>query len=672
MNSDSDYIGREPDTGALEIYEQIKKQADELSTSEGSIQLFKNLSNPTNLTNPQIVGVRKVNIIDNTKIPSLSNMSKENLNKSKIKPYYKAKSHRNLRKELLSSNQERNKKVLFEKEYKSKDNKRTKNKEKELFKKKIENRNIDYSRIKEEGRTIIPKKIILDPIWAKAQTSITFKKIDKDVRIDRRKNTKIINYIDNSKEISSLKYTIKHKIERFNRLKRIKDSELFVVENTLSKIEDSKKYIENNYYSNFISYIIFLNKNIENETKLLREYTINEHQLKYNINKLNKMITKLIKQKYNILLWMSLQIQIKEKLVKFPEHYFKILEKYDNYKIFNNKKISKVNSYITASSSSSSTINLETLNPKKKEKEEKSYEELIKERILNYRNNIIYDTADEFLKQYDLLENKWLNDTKIYENTVIEINSLKKEYLSSNEIIITEEYKNLIEKLAYMKKRNVELKLELEKLKSIKIISLIKNNKRKSKLSNFFLSSNEMNKNNNINNRKIFMQKNHSNSFLEVYSNSNKDLFSLIMILFHLVKQNNFIKFETKSDRNINLIEIFNYIENVINLILDEKRKYLNNPMLSKIYENIENIIIKENKKLKLLGLIKKREFKQNEKAKQITERMNRQFYSPTRQIDYSFFDHLNKKEKNKELIISKKEKSNNRPPSFEDFMYDL
>ena len=335
-------------------------------------------------------------------------------------------------------------------------------------------------------------------------------------------------------------------------------------------------------------------------------------------------------------------------------------------------KISKVNSYITASSSSSSTINLETVNPKKIEKKEKSDEELIKERILNYRNNIIYDTADEFLKQYDLLENKWLNDTKIYESTVIEINSLKKEYLSSNEIIITEEYKNLIEKLDYMKKRNIELKLELEKLKSIKIISLIKNNKRKSKLSNFSLSSNEINKNNNINNRKIFIQKNLSNSFLTVYSNSNKDLFSLIMILFHLVKQNNFIKFETKSDRNINLIEIFNYIENVINLILDEKRKYLNNPMLSKIYENTENIIIKENKKLKLLGLIKKREFKQNEKIKQITERMNRQFYSPTRQIDYSFFDHLNKKEKNKELIIAKKEKSNDKPPSFEDLMYDL
>ena len=35
---------------AYEILKQIKKQADEISTSEGSIPILKNLSNPTNLT----------------------------------------------------------------------------------------------------------------------------------------------------------------------------------------------------------------------------------------------------------------------------------------------------------------------------------------------------------------------------------------------------------------------------------------------------------------------------------------------------------------------------------------------------------------------------------------------------------------------------------------------
>ena len=52
MISDSsrEYTKREQDAGTLEIFEQIKRQADELSTSEGSIQLFKNLSNPTNFS----------------------------------------------------------------------------------------------------------------------------------------------------------------------------------------------------------------------------------------------------------------------------------------------------------------------------------------------------------------------------------------------------------------------------------------------------------------------------------------------------------------------------------------------------------------------------------------------------------------------------------------------
>ena len=54
-NSKKDYHVSN-DLTALEIFEQIKKQTDEMSTSEGSIYLLKNLSNPTNLTNPQIKG----------------------------------------------------------------------------------------------------------------------------------------------------------------------------------------------------------------------------------------------------------------------------------------------------------------------------------------------------------------------------------------------------------------------------------------------------------------------------------------------------------------------------------------------------------------------------------------------------------------------------------------
>ena len=38
-----------------DVLEQTKKKSEEISSSEASIRLFKNLSNPTNLTNPQII-----------------------------------------------------------------------------------------------------------------------------------------------------------------------------------------------------------------------------------------------------------------------------------------------------------------------------------------------------------------------------------------------------------------------------------------------------------------------------------------------------------------------------------------------------------------------------------------------------------------------------------------
>ena len=64
-NSNIDYFKRKQEIEALDIFEQIKKQSEDLSTSEASITLLKNLSNPTNLTNPQIIGPKKIKIDKN-------------------------------------------------------------------------------------------------------------------------------------------------------------------------------------------------------------------------------------------------------------------------------------------------------------------------------------------------------------------------------------------------------------------------------------------------------------------------------------------------------------------------------------------------------------------------------------------------------------------------------
>ena len=254
------------------------------------------------------------------------------------------------------------------------------------------------------------------------------------------------------------------------------------------------------------------------------------------------MITKLINEKYNILLWISLQIQIKEKLIKFPDYYFEILEEYDNYQIFINKKINNENSDIN-SSSSSSTINFDIVNDNKIENEEITKNELIRKKILHYRYNNIYVSPDEFLNQFEILENEWLEKLEIHQNIKIEIDSLKKEYLSKKENIINEENEiPFKKKLDYERKLNSKLKLELERLKSEKKKSIKEINIRNL----YTLNINKKNINN-INLSPI--HKNNNNFFLNIFSNPKKNLFSLIIDLLNMVKQNNFIKFAKKNQR---------------------------------------------------------------------------------------------------------------------------
>ena len=45
----------EVETKISDVFEQIKKKSEEMPSSQSSVKLFNNLSNPTNLTNPQII-----------------------------------------------------------------------------------------------------------------------------------------------------------------------------------------------------------------------------------------------------------------------------------------------------------------------------------------------------------------------------------------------------------------------------------------------------------------------------------------------------------------------------------------------------------------------------------------------------------------------------------------
>ena len=662
-DSSRDFLKREQEAEALDIYEQIKKQAEELSTSDGSIQFLKNLSNPTNLTNPQIIGIKRN--IDKTKdIQNIKN-SKDNLKNKKH--FHKINSHRNIRKEFLFIN-ENNKK-----------NEEKSIKDKQISKEIDKRKNFDIFRNTTQSKTLNTNKVILEPIWNKLRVGTTFHMNKKDVRVDVRKNTNKLNYIENNKEISTLKFNIKNKLERFEKLKKIKYSELSVFDKLMESYEKLKNYIENNYYTNYISYIIYLNRNIEKEKNIITEFIKEKYKLKNEIKILNNMINKLIGKKKNFFLWISLQIKIKEKIINIPEYYFHILEEDDYYKIYNNKKDSNITIF-------SSPSNIETKNEKENEtKNIISFNEKDRERIINYKHNTLYNTADEFLEQYKELEKSWINNLNKYQTLVSEVNLLKQEYISLKGFYNKDEQKEITQKIINVKNINRELKLELKKLKIKKLLSPYKNNRKmnhsKSSFSPLNINSNKFNNEiiyrNHFNiSKNLSPEKNNNITFLSSFFNfSNKNLFIIIMDLFNMIKQNNFIKFhnfEKNFKKNDNqLLIIMNYIEKIVNLLIEEKNYYHDNPNLNQKYENIKAKVIKENKKLKFLNLLKIEEFKQKEKKQKIVKRMNKEVYLPTRQIDYSFMNRTNRYNKKIGMKDLKREDKNYQP-SFEDFMFDL
>lgn len=654
-NSKKDYYISN-DLEAFEIFEQIKKQTDEMSTSEGSNYLLKNLSNPTNLTNPQIKGDIKKKFGRTLKQNIKKSLSTNRINRKNLP---KTKSETNIIKEYLFSP---NKKLKHLLENSLEDKKKEKEKDidinidKEKINSLINKSKINTARNFMKDNAIGKQKIFLNPIWDKLLSARNFHKKDKEIRINIGNKNYVRNYIDNTNEIRNLKYLIKNKVERFERLKEIKDSELLMVERTLNAIEKSKKYIENSYYKNYISYLIFLNRTVEKEKNKSFELINDKFKLIKEINKLNNMLEKLFEEKYNILLWISLQIQVKEKLIKLPKYYFYILEENDYYKtyIYKNKS------------------DLHKKNEKEKEKISVSQKE--REKILHYRNNIIYDSIDKFLEPYSILENRWFVHLKKNQIIQKEIEELKKEYISEKEYLDTQD-ENMKRKINEKSNLLQNLKSEYQKLKS-QIPKKKKMIYSKSSLTLLDINRSNLITNEIYNNTKNFSPKNNTNrnQVLFSFSNySNKNLFEEIINLFNIIKQNNFIEFDyhkfKKKYNYDSLLPIMNYIERVTYLLIEEKKHYYNNPKLKAIYKKKEEKIVKENRKIRYFYILKMKDLKQKEKIKKIQERINKDVFISRKTADYSYFNKANRLNKNNENNekMSKKNKHN-----FEDFMFDL
>ena len=666
-HSTSTYISKNINTDTVDIIQQIKKQAEEISTSEGSFNLFSNLSNPTNLTNPQIIGIHKT-AINNYQTPTFQ---KKDLTKIKKRNIYKSKSNADIIKEELQKGQKLSK--FFNNKY-----------EEEKTSIKNSKKIIINDNFEEKDCKTTKGKIILEPIWEKIQKIDLSQRKKGDIRINVRKEALINKFIDNSKKISQIKYDIDIKKEKYKQIKNIKESQILLINKTEQKISLLLNGILNDYNTNYVQYIKFLNKTLEVETQKSYDLNTKLFNLKNNINSINNQIYKLIETKFKIFKWIELLIKLKEKIKIVPKYYFDILERNDNYQIYKYKeKIIQSSPYFM--NDYTFLLNKNNNNNLEIKLKEIAINENKKEKILNYKYNLIFKDPEEFMYQYTKIENHWLKYLDKYNSLIKEIYKLKQKLNEIDEPNFKEDEKLLIEKLKLNKNIYKQLKYQYELLKGqnikkIKRIKLDNNSDIKSSFSSTQINNtiyNEMVNNLHFYNIKTLSSNKKKNSASsEFFDLLNTNLYKLIFDLLDLANQNNFIKFDKTSfikNRNTNpIFEIMNYIELVINLLLEEKYKYLNDPKLSKKYKELQASFANDSKRMKILKLMKFEEVKRSIKLKTMEEKRKRQYFS-SKKIDQSLYKKLKMIKLNKiEEKKASKQKEEKNELNIKEFLYDL
>ena len=119
------------------------------------------------------------------------------------------------------------------------------------------------------------------------------------------------------------------------------------------------------------------------------------------------------------------------------------------------------------------------------------------------------------------------------------------------------------------------------------------------------------------------------------------------------------------------MLQILSYAENIINLLLKEKKFYLKNSKLKLTYLKIKEEIEKNAKIKKIKSQIKIMEIEKMEKLKKVKEKINKKYFKPNRKIDLDYYRIVNN-EKKKKLIIKEQLKNEKKEIEFEDFLYDI
>ena len=481
----------------------------------------------------------------------------------------------------------------------------------------------------------------------------------KNPKVNIGKKIRLLDYINKTREYHLMKYSFNLKKERVNKIINTKQSEINSINDTIKTLKKYEKKFNDEYYIKYNKYLKIIERQIEEEKKINHNLMLKINDIKKEIFIIESKIQKTQFEKEKMSRWFFLQIQVKEKIKDFPIYYKEIIDNYvPKKKEKKNQKINKV-------------------------KSNKKYSDEELSKIKAYKYKIIFESADEFLNEFDKITELTLQTLKKNEFIKEEVEKVKKEQndLLSN-IIKTKQLennkmKNTIEKLNTLKnnyKKNLNKKKELESRK----------NPKEKKLKEIHSTENvfKYNQKKNMNTTKKILfnslstehltGKNKTNNYSMLY-NKIYEIFEITLSFGNNVENLNLNLFTNHDISNkINdtmenkMLIMLEYIEIILNILIEINNKYKNDKNLNTEYKKANINVEHYNRHKKYLKQIEDLKEKRNDVIQKIQKRINKNFFLPYRRMNHNFrtknkFELDNLSQKNKEAYLT-----------LNDFMYDI
>jgi hypothetical protein len=478
------------------------------------------------------------------------------------------------------------------------------------------------------------------------------KKIDS---IGGKKKESVRDYINKTRELILMKYSIDIKKERVVRLHETYNNEIESIKDSIFSMEEARRMFENEFYVKFEKYVKHLMKQKENEKTEENNLLETKMKLDQEKSKLSNKISKLEKEKKNYEDCLYFMIRVKEKILTIPENCKFEAGVLNNTNTGNTGNITGQNQNFSTSPAHTKKEPIENpirndqtaknrANTLAKEEKEKF------ERIRGYFNgNTIFDSPKELLDEIKKMEADNINKLNEFNKINFQLNEVETELLKMNEDD-EKAYENNTLDIEKKERQLKDLKDKNRKLTEEKNLLLIENRdsgSAKGRKNNRFNFSSTKSK---YSEPQLFAK------ILEVFK-STSELNLGSNEIFEIVKKNS-------TEVEMNMLMMLKNIEKTMDLLNNKYLEFSKSSGTDVQLKVIENKLDHDRKQKKNADMKIQNQIDEIRKRKEMEERNNRVYVVPKRKIPERCAP------RDKEDKDKKNDKNAHNELNFEDFIY--